>query len=272
MNSVDFEYLKTMLKEQSAIVLETGKEYLVESRLNPLAKSEGFVSLDALMAQMRAKPLGALHHKVVDAMTTNETFFFRDIHPFEVLKKNVLPELIQKRANEKTLNIWCAAASSGQEPYTIAMVIREYFPMLNSWNIRFLASDISDTMLQRCREGVYTQADVNRGLPAALLIKYFEKKEAHWKLKPEMIKMIEFKKINLMNPFPLMPPMDLVFMRNVLIYFDVETKKSILGRVRNILKKDGYFFLGGAETTLNLDENFERLAFDRASCYRLKVK
>ncbi len=266
----DFDYLKKMLKEQSAIVIEPGKEYLVESRLLPLARSEGFESLEALTARLKSTPLGILHDKVVDAMTTNETFFFRDIHPFDSLKKHVFPELIQKRATEKALNIWCAAASSGQEMYTIAMILREHFPETNTWKIRFLGSDISPTMLKRCEEGVYTQADVNRGLPAPYLVKYFEKQGANWQVKSELRKMLELKNINLMNTWPLLPSMDLIFMRNVLIYFDVETKKSILGKVRGTLKKDGYLFLGGAETTLNLDDNFERVTFDKAACYRIK--
>ena len=271
MNTPDFDYLKKMLKERSAIVLEAGKEYLVESRLIPLAKSEGFPTLDAFIAKLRETKLSLLHDKVVDAMTTNETFFFRDLHPFEALRKQILPELIEKRANERCLNIWCAAASSGQEPYTILMTLREHFPSLNGWKIKLLGSDISPTMLKRCEEGIYTQADVNRGLPAPYLIKYFEKQGANWQIKAELRKWLELKNINLMNPWPLMPMMDIIFMRNVLIYFDVETKKSILGKARGVLKKDGYFFLGGAETTLNLDENFERITIDKATCYRQKI-
>ncbi len=270
MNKTDFEYLRAFIREQSSIVIEDGKEYLVESRLMPLIKTENISSLETLIAQLRSQPVGPLHHKVVDAMTTNETYFFRDIHPFETLKKMIFPELIQKKALEKTLNIWCAASSSGQEPYTIAMTLREVLPNIQSWKINFIASDISENVLNYAREGVYTQSEINRGLPAPMLVKYFEKSGANWKLKPELRNMIHFKNVNLIGAWPSMPPLDLVFMRNVLIYFDSDTKKKILGRIRSILRKEGYLFLGGAETTLNLDDQFSKVIFGKSNCYKLK--
>jgi chemotaxis protein methyltransferase CheR len=272
LNNNDFEYVKTLVLKRAAIVLETGKEYLVESRLTPLARQEGFASLEALLTQLRAQPFNVLHWKVVEAMTTNETSFFRDAHPFEALKKVVVPELLAKRTSERTLNLWCAASSSGQEPYTVSMLLRETFPALATWTLRFLASDISLEMLERAREGCYSQLEVNRGLPAALLVKYFQKKGAQWQIKEDLRRAVEFQQVNLAEAWPTMPPMDIVFMRNVMIYFNIETKKTILGKLRKLLRPDGYLFLGGAETTLNLDDAFERVEFDKSGCYRLRAR
>ena len=270
LNKSDFEYVKNLVYQRTAIVLETGKEYLVESRLAPLMRQERFASFEELIARLRAQPFNGLHWKVVESMTTNETSFFRDGHPFEALKKTVLPDLLTKRENERELHIWCAASSSGQEPYTVAMVLRENFPMLAGWTIQFVASDISNEMLARSREGRYSQLEVNRGLPAALLVKYFQKQGTGWQIKEELRRMIEFQQVNLVEAWPAWPPMDIILMRNVMIYFGVETKKAILGKIRRLLRPDGYLFLGGAETTLNLDDAFERIEFGKSGCYRLR--
>jgi chemotaxis protein methyltransferase CheR len=267
----DFDYIRKLVKERSAIVLDAGKEYLVESRLFPLLHQGGFASIEELIGKLRAQSFNCLHQKVIEAMTTNETSFFRDLHPFEALKQVVLPDLIKKRAVEKTLNLWCAASSSGQEPYSMVMLLRESFASLfASWAVKYIASDISQDMLFRCREGIYTQLEINRGLPAAYLVKYFQRMGMQWQIKEDLRKSIDFREINLANPWPNMPRMDIVMMRNVLIYFDVETKKNILGKVRQLLKPDGYLFLGAAETTLNLDEAFERVQFAQSGCYRLR--
>jgi len=226
--------------------------------------------LQDLVARLRAQPFNGLHQKVVEAMTTNETSFFRDVHPFEALKKAVLPELIKKRATERKLNMWCAASSSGQEPYTMAMILREHFPTLANWTVRFIASDISMEMLERARAGRYSQLELNRGMPAPLLVKYFQRQGMEWQIKEDLRRMVEFRQMNLADTWPSLPEMDLVFMRNVLIYFDVPTKKEILGKVRRLLRPDGYLFLGIAETTLNLDGAFERVQFDKSGCYRLR--
>jgi len=266
----DFEYVRDLVFKRAAIVLEAGKEYLVESRLAPLARKEKYSTLDELMAKLRSQPFNGLHWKVVEAMTTNETSFFRDGHPFEALKKSVLPELLAKREGERKLHIWCAASSSGQEPYTVAMVMREHFPMLAGWTVRFASSDISSEMLVRAQEGRYSQLEINRGLPAALLVKYFQKQGMEWQIKDELRRMIEFQQVNLAEAWPAWPPMDIIFMRNVMIYFGVETKKAILGKIRRLLRPDGYLFLGGAETTLNLDDAFERVELEKSGCYRLR--
>lgn len=268
-DKADFEYIAKLVHERSAIVLEPGKEYLVDARLTPVARREGFSSLDDLIAGLKSKPFGPLHRKVVEAMTTNETSFFRDIHPFEALKKRILPEMIEKRSSERKLTIWCGACSSGQEPYTLAMILWDAFPVLSSWTVRFIASDISTEMLQRAQEGFFSQMEVNRGLPAMFLVKYFEQKGSEWRVKEQIRRMIEFKEINLASDWPMLPPMDVILVRNVMIYFSVATKKAILGKVRRILKPDGYLLLGGSETTMNLDDAFERVLLENTGCYRL---
>jgi len=269
-SSSDFQYISKLVKELSAIVLEPGKEYLVESRINPLAQKEGFASIEELVKKLRSEPHNGLRSKVVEVMTTNETSFFRDIHPFETLKNFVLPDLIKKRETARELNIWCGASSSGQEPYSFAMLIRENFPQLKTWKIKYIATDISEEMLKRCRSGIYSQLEINRGLPATLMVKYFERHGTEWQVKEDLRKMVDFRNLNLAEQWPLMPPMDLVMVRNVLIYFDVAMKTQILGKIRKLMRPDGYLFLGGAETTLNLDESFERMDYKQSGCYRLR--
>jgi chemotaxis protein methyltransferase CheR len=268
----EFEFIRKLVRERSAIVLEPGKEYLAESRLMPVARQEGCASLQDLVERIRADRSGGLERKVIEAMTTNETTFFRDVHPFEALRKKVLPDVLAARAAERALNIWCGASSSGQEPYSIAMVLRECQAALAGWTVRVLASDISSEMLERTREGRYSQLEVNRGLPAPMLVKWFEKQGTAWQVKPELRVMLELHEMNLAAAWPVFPPFDVVFMRNVLIYFDVETKQHILSKVRRLLRPDGWLFLGGAETTLNLDDGFERVPIDKATCYRLRTR
>lgn len=266
----DFQYVSQLVRQRSAIVLEPEKSYLLDARLTPLAKAEGFPSLDAMVAAMRLKPYDGLHRKVVEAMTTNETSFFRDLHPFEALKTVVIPEVMERRKAERQINIWCAACSSGQEPYTVAMTLKD-MPQLTGWNVRILGTDLSSEMVAKSRAGRYGQIEVNRGLPANLLVRYFEKKGMEWQVKPEIQQMCEFRELNLIEPWGTLPSMDVVFLRNVLIYFNVETKKSILANVRKVMRPWAYLFLGGAETTINLGDVFERVQFDRAGCYRTKA-
>ena len=266
----EFNYVRRLVLEQSAIVLEEDKTYLVESRLLPLARREGFASLGLLVQRLQAEPFNGLHRQAVEALTTNETSFFRDFHPFEALKKFVLPDLIVRRAAEKSLSFWCAACSSGQEPYSLAMLIRESFPQLLSWNVSILATDLSTEVLARAREGRYSQLEVNRGLPATLLVKYFQKRGCDWCLRDDIRRMVDYQVVNLASAWPFLPPMDLVMMRNVLIYFGDETKKEILAKVRRVLAPESYFFLGGAETTFSIDDAFERVQLDRATCYRVR--
>jgi chemotaxis protein methyltransferase CheR len=264
----DIQLIRDLVLKRAGIVLDQGKEYLIEARLAALVKKEKLASVEHLLAQLRTR-LVSVERAVVDAMTTNETSFFRDLYPFDAMKQFVVPELIEKRKANRTLSIWCAASSTGQEPYTLAMVLREHFPQLANWKVTFIASDLSREVLARARAGRYTQMEVNRGLPAPLLIKYFKKDGLEWEIAPELRQMIDFREINLLEPWPGLPMLDIVFIRNVLIYFSTETKKEILRKIRTYLRSDGFLFLGGAETTLNIDDNFDRVQLNKSGCYRL---
>lgn len=267
----DFEFVRTMVRNQAGIIIEPGKEYLVDSRLQLLVHREGLASIEELVAKLRS-PFGAgLTPKVIDAMTTNETTFFRDVEPFEVLRKVVLPDLMERNKQSRRLGIWYAASSTGQEPYSVSMLIHEHFPQLLQWDLQQLATDISPSVLARARDGVYSQVEVNRGLPANYLVRYFSKQGNQWQLKDPVRKMVRFEELNLVRPWPAMASVDIVMIRNVMIYFDVDAKKQILSKIQRILRPDGYLFLGGAETTLNLDDSFERQPHARAGCYRRKT-
>ncbi len=264
----DFDFIRQLVRRHSAIVIDEGKEYLAEARLATVASDQGVGEIRDLVMALRGQTYGPLHREVVEAMTTNETLFFRDIHPFTALKDTVLPELMKKRANERTLNIWSAASSTGQEPYSIAMLIRESFPQLASWTIKILGTDLSTEVLDKARAAIYSQLEVNRGLPATMLVKYFTNQGINWHLDPETSRMVEFRQMNLDDTWSLMPRFDIIFLRNVLIYFDRDVKASILGRARDALQPDGYLFLGNAETTLHIDDSYERYALGEAVCYR----
>ncbi len=269
-SSSDFNYIRDLVRRHSAIALESDKAYLIETRLAPLARLAGFASLQELIASLRTQPpTHPLYRQVVEALATHETSFFRDLHPFDALRTVILPELLVKQRSSN-LAIWCAACSSGQEPYSVAMLVCEYFPTLANRRMRIIATDLSETILARAREGLYSQVEVNRGLPAVLLTKYFDKQGLHWRIKAEIRRMVEFQQNNLAESWPPMPPLDVAFMRNVLIYFDVNTKKAILAKIRNVLKPDGYLFLGSSETTLNLDTAFESISMGKSVCYQLR--
>ncbi len=270
LTSFDSDLLRRLVKDRSGIVLGQDKLYLLESRLAPLAREQGLNSIEALVQKIRSSADSPLHKLVVEAMTTNETLFFRDGHPFETLVKVVLPDLMNKRESTKRLTVWCAACSTGQEPYSVAMAIRNTLPSLLSWQLRIVASDLSVEVLQQAKEGTYSQLEVSRGLPPDHLNRFFHKDGTSWRVKDEIKKMIEFRPQNLLESYGLIGTVDIVFIRNVLIYFDVPTKRDILGRIRRNMAPDGYLFLGGAETTMNIDDNYERLANDRGGCYRIK--
>lgn len=267
----DLDYVRALVLDQSAIVLERNKAYLVESRLTPLATKLGFASLPEFVAKLRREALNGNHRLVIDAMTTNETYFFRDVHPFDALRTKVLPELIAARAATRTLRIWCGACSTGQEPYSIAMLLKERFPLLTAWQVSILCTDLSRDVLAKARSGAYTQLEVNRGLPAAMLIKHFTRKGDLWHIRDDLRASLLFQELNLAKPFPVLPRFDLVMLRNVLIYFDVETKRSIFARIRRVMAPDGVLFLGAAETPLNIDEAFESVSVGKSVCYRLRA-
>jgi chemotaxis protein methyltransferase CheR len=263
-----FEFVRRLVYTETGIVIDEGKEYLVEARLGPLARTEGLASIDALVQSLRTGVAPGLQRKVIAAMTTNETTFFRDTEPFRLLEGTVLPALIEARRDVRRLRIWYAACSTGQEPYSVSMLVRESFPELLQWNLHQRATDISDDALERARAGRYTQIEVNRGLPAKLLVKYFEKHGQEWRIHDVITQMVRFEELNLNGPWPPQAKYDVVFIRNVMIYFDVEAKRRILGRMYDLLEPDGFLFLGAAETTFSLDDRFERMDVRGAGCYR----
>ncbi len=264
----DFDFIRDFVNARSAIVLDDGKEYLVESRLLQVIRKKGMGSMEELIIKLRLGRDVELQDSVIDAMTTNETSWFRDVHPFEVLREKVLPEIFAKNDPQKELKIWCAACSSGQEPYTIAMLLKEKFPTYCDWNIQILGCDLSSEMIQRAKAGLYSKLELNRGLPALLMVKYFEQEGRNARIKKNIRDMIEYRSMNLVKAWPYLPRMDVVFLRNVMIYFAPEIKREILRKVRTLLKPGGYLFLGAAETTINLDDSFEIMRLNRTTCYR----
>lgn len=269
----DFGYVADLARKNAAIVLEPGKEYLVEARLQPLADKEGFQKLEDFIARLRDEVgFSPRHARVVDALTTNETFFFRDVHPFEAIRTEILPNLIARRSSTRKLSVWCAAASTGQEPYSFAMLLQEHFAKsLQGWNVTLLATDYSDRVLEQAKRGDYNQVEVNRGLPAIYLVKYFQKQGDRWVIREDVRKKVEFRRMNLIEPWPFLPQFDLILMRNVLIYFDVPVKQSIMRNVRKVLAPDGYYALGSAETTMNLDPAFLPMMYGRSTFYRTQL-
>lgn len=264
----DFAFVRDLVLARSAIVLETGKEYLVEARLAPVARDAGLPGIPQLVDTLRRQPTSPLVKRVVEAMTTNETSFFRDMHPFDSLRTHIIPTLLERNRAQRAITIWSAACSTGQEPYTIAMTLRESFPQLDSWKIRIVCTDLSETVLDRARAGRYRQLEINRGLPATYLTKYFERHGLEWEVVPALKQWMEFRQLNLIGEWGTMPRFDVVFLRNVLIYFDVETKRRILGRVRQTMAPASWLFLGSAETTMNVDESFKRVTVDRGHAYQ----
>lgn len=264
----EFSYLCELVKNNTAIALDAKREYLMEARLSSIAQQEGFKSVSELITRVRSGNATQLQWKVVEAMTTNETSFFRDVKPFEALRHVVVPALMQARKMERRLTIWCAACSSGQEPYSIAMMLREYFPELQSWKVTIIATDIATEMLDKCQKGRYTQMEVNRGLPASFLVKYFKNEGVDWQIDSSIQKMVDIRRMNLSVAWPLLPPMDLIMLRNVMIYFPIETKKQILKNMHSVMRPDAYLILGAAETTINLNAGFACESFKNVSYYR----
>jgi chemotaxis protein methyltransferase CheR len=269
LNPADFAYLRQVVRDRSAIVLDESKDYLVENRLRPIMREHKVDSLRGVVERMRREPHGALASAVIDAMTTNETSWFRDIHPFNSLP-DVVGEILTTKPAGAPLTVWCAASSSGQEPYTIAMVINEKYPELAAGRrLRIVATDLSPTMVQRTKSGRYTQFEVNRGLPARYLVRYFQQDGKDWVISREIRNLVEARELNLVESWGGLPRCDLVMIRNVLIYFSVDTKRSILGRIRkDVLAPGGFLFLGASETTLNVDDAYVRRDFGKSICYQ----
>ncbi len=269
LDSTAFEFVRKLVLERSAIVLQPSKQYLIDARLSPIARDNGLRDVQELVDKVRTTNNRHLTQLIVEAMTTNETSFFRDLHPFDALKAEIIPEMILKRAAERKLTIWSNACSSGQEIYSISMLLKEHFPQLATWNVNLIASDLNTQILDKAKLGIFNQTEVNRGLPMPMLLKHFTKQGLNWQIKEDIRKMVSFRVINLIEPFPAMPKVDIVFLRNVLIYFDPETKSSILNKVKQVIQPDGYLFLGGAETTLGLSTSFQRVSVQKAVAYKL---
>jgi len=253
----DYDFLRKCLKERSGLVLSADKQYLVESRLLPVARKAGLGSLGELAAALKAGDADALMTAVVEAMMTNESFFFRDKQPFEYFRLTVLPALQAARGNSRTIRVWCAAASTGQEPYSLAMCLKEMQHEIADWRIELLATDLSNDVLERARLGIYSQFEVQRGLPVRLLIKYFTRVGEMWQIAPDLRAMVKYEQLNLLSDFSHLGVFDLIFCRNVLIYFDQETKVDLLNRLARVIARDGYFVLGAAETVLGLTNAFK---------------
>jgi chemotaxis protein methyltransferase CheR len=268
LSQTDFTYVSTLVRKEAAIVLAPGKEYLVEARLIPVARQVGAASVGAFLAELQRRPNVEHQRQIVDALTTNETSWFRDREPFTALSDVVLPELIKSRASARRIRLWSAASSSGQEAYSLAITMQEYLP--TGWSYEIVGSDISTEMIKRAETAEYSQVEVNRGLPASQLVQYLERAGAHWRVTPALRRSVSFKLMNLTAPLPPMPPFDVIFLRNVLIYFDVATKKAVLHNVARLLRPDGWLFLGAAETTIGIDDNYERVAAGRTSAYRVR--
>lgn len=238
-------------------MLTQDKAYLIESRLNPVAKKWGYENITAMTNILRAVPPKDLVNDIIEAMTTNETSFFRDTKPFDTFKANVLPYFIQERAAKKHLRIWCAAASSGQEPYSLAMILKEATAKMPGWRFTITATDISYDILDQAKDGVYSQFEVQRGLPITFLMKYFTQDGDKWSISDEIKSMVNFKYFNLLDSMAALGQFDIIFCRNVLIYFDQPTKKDVMERLERQIAGDGFFFLGGAETVLGITDSFK---------------
>ncbi|MFA7431993.1 MAG: protein-glutamate O-methyltransferase CheR [Rhodospirillaceae bacterium] len=258
----DFDYLAKLVKDSSGLVLTKDKAYLLESRLMPVARKRGFKGLDELVAKLRMgdRPLA---EDVTEAMTTNESFFFRDQKPFDQFRQVVLPNLIKTRAAKKSFRIWCAAASSGQEPYSLAMILKEEAAKMPGWRTEIVGTDISRDILQKARAGLYSQFEVQRGLPIQLLVKYFKKRDDQWEIDPAIRAMVQYKEWNLLQDLRALGTFDVVFCRNVLIYFDQPTKGKVLEGMSKQMSDDGVLYLGGAETVLGISDKFKPIPGQR---------
>ncbi|GGB33062.1 chemotaxis protein methyltransferase [Roseibium aquae] len=257
MTPTEFEFLKKFLKTRSGLVLSNDKQYLVESRLLPVARTAKLETLSALVQSLQRGGNRSMEENVVEAMTTNESFFFRDKTPFEHFKDTMLPHLLESRARTRAIKVWCAACSTGQEPYSLSIVLKEEAARVAGWRIRILGTDLSNEVLDKAKAGIYSQFEVQRGLPIQLLLKYFEQKGDVWQINPGLRAMVEWRKLNLLESFSHLGEFDIVFCRNVLIYFDQPTKTEILDRLAKSLPEDGYLVLGAAETVVGLTEAFK---------------
>ena len=266
MTPSDYEYLRKLLKDHSGLDLSADKQYLIESRLLPLSRKCGVPGIGDLVQKMKGGS-SLIIAQVVEAMTTNETFFFRDKVPFEHFRDTIMPEMLRARANRKSIRIWCAAGSTGQEPYSLAMSLKEMGAVLAGWRIEIIATDLSNEVLEKSKSGVYSQFEVQRGLPIQLLVKYFRQNGELWQISPELRAMVQHRQLNLLHDFSQLGAFDVIFCRNVLIYFDQDTKVNIFGRLAKTMEADGFLVLGAAETVVGLTDVFKPFP-DKRGLYR----
>jgi chemotaxis protein methyltransferase CheR len=263
---LDYDYLRKLLKDHSGLDLSADKQYLIESRLLPLARKAGLADIGGLVQKLKGES-GAIVGRVVEAMTTNETFFFRDKVPFDHFRDSIMPEIIKARANRKSIKIWCAAGSTGQEPHSLAMCVRDMNAALGGWRVEIMATDISQEVLEKSKAGIYNQFEVQRGLAIQLLVKYFKQSGDLWQINPDIRAMVQHRQLNLLHDFSQLGGFDIIFCRNVLFYFDQETKINIFGRLARIIEPDGFLVLGAAETVVGLTDVFKPFP-DRRGLYR----
>jgi len=260
MTGAEFAFIAQFLKERSGLIITQDKMYLLETRLAAILRDNNLSGLGPLVDVLRQPGPARIKDQVVDAMTTNETSFFRDNNPFDALRKSVIPGLIERRAASRSLRIWSAACSTGQEPYSLAMMLKDSFPILGGWKVEIVATDLSPSVLERAREGLYSTFEVQRGLPIQLLVRHFDQQEPNWQIKRELRQMVNFRALNLLEDFSALGQFDVVLCRNVLIYFDQPTKTRILGAIARRIVADGALLLGGAESVFGLSDAFGGVA------------
>ena len=256
MNVSDFEMISRLVKERSGLLLTEDKAYLMASRLNPVARRHDFKGFDELAKAVHLHRDEGLLRDITDAMTTNESFFFRDAAPFDHFRDMILPHMLEHRSSQRSFRVWCAACSSGQEPYSLAMILKENEAHFAGWNIEILATDLSRAILFKAVEGAYSQFEVQRGLPIRLLIKYFKKDDDRWRIDESIRRMVTYRSFNLLDDPSSIGQCDVVFCRNVLNDFDLPTKSAVLDRIAGIMPPDGFLCLGGAETVLGVTNRF----------------
>jgi chemotaxis protein methyltransferase CheR len=267
-SSHDFKFLQDTLIRIASIRLENEKKDLAETRLGRMCAKEGIPSIADFFTKLRSDKMGSLERKLIEAMTTHETYFFRDIHPFDAIKTKIIPELMANRKKERTLRLWSAACSTGQEAYSLAMLIQESFPELVSWKVEILGTDLCAETITKAETGFYSGFETARGLPEAFQSRYFEIQEKGWRLRQNIRNKVYFRKMNLLENWPLVGRYDIICLRNVLIYFDDPDKKKILKQLSHFLQPDGYLILGTSETTLNLDAGYREELIDNSKVYR----
>jgi chemotaxis protein methyltransferase CheR len=264
---LDYEFLRKLLKERSGLDLSSDKQYLVESRLVPLARRAGLAGITELVQKMKGGGVEPLVAEVVEAMTTNETFFFRDKTPFDHLKDTMLPAVLQARSARRSLRIWCAASSTGQEPYSIAMCLKGLGAAIAGWKVDIVATDLSQGVLEKSKAGIFSQFEVQRGLPIQLLVKHFAQVGDMWQLNADIRSMVQHRQLNLLQDFGHLGTFDIIFCRNVLIYFDQDTKAGVFERLSRVVEGDGFMVLGAAESVVGISDAFKPYP-DRRGLYR----